>query len=117
MLSNLQFLGSDDADGLEGKELKPGVKGEGCCIFSLLFLMLVNLYHNERLFASGEIVKNAEKVHNIELKQSEVKVLVNSIAASGGEVTHPLYGYDIERGSYVAWSVCDLKCDQSINIG
>ena len=80
MLSNLQFLGSDDADGLEGKELKPGVKGEGCCIFLLLFLMLVNLYHNERLFASGEIVKNAEKVHNIELKQSEVKVLVNSIA-------------------------------------
>ena len=35
----MQFLGSDDDAGLEGKELKPGVKGEGCCIFSLLILM------------------------------------------------------------------------------
>ena len=38
-LLNLQFLGSDDDDGLEGNECKPRVKGEGCCIFSLLILM------------------------------------------------------------------------------
>ena len=38
MLINVQFLGPDDDDGLE--DLKPGVKGERCCIFSLLILMI-----------------------------------------------------------------------------
>ena len=72
--------------------------------------VLVKLCDDELYVASGEVVSLAETgkhVHNVIVKHDEVVIQVKTVDKP--TLTHPIYTYSVEVGSFTAWKLADLE--------
>ena len=66
-------------------------------------IFIVNFFDNlNSKVGVGKVMEKTPEVHGHDLLDTEVKLLIIEVKP---EMTHPSYGYPIEKGSFCAWDV------------
>ena len=66
-------------------------------------VFIVNLIDNSNIkVGMGKVMKRALTVHGHLLEDTEVKLMITEVKP---DITHPSYGYPIEKGGFCAWNI------------
>ena len=65
----------------------------------------MKIYNGHNCIGFGTVVDPTPTVHSHKLTDDEVKVLVDEIEVD----RHPIFKYQMEKDSYIAWKVQDVE--------
>lgn len=93
-------------------KIKPGDSGNYYLLIAIVMLgfltcIAVEIYNDESLVGWGEFQETVEKVHENELLDDEMYILITGLEHDGTQ--HPVYSYSIENESFVVWRVDHLQ--------